>query len=1179
MAIPNAAAKYIFGVKSSVVNNIAFHDEQTLVYPAGSYVVLFNVDQKQQKFILGSEKGQGITAQVVSPNRRLLAIAEKGERPTITIYDLITLRKRKILNCLDVQGQECVSLAFSHDSKFLIAQCNHPDWTLVLWQWEKARVLGSIKTSKSDSMSPVHQVAFSPFDNTHIVVVGEGIFKLYKFTEGNIKQCHQAKASELQNFTALHWSPEDRIIVGTDNGRVMLFEEGEHKADYYIYKPGTNTKKDNDKHEHITSESHQGSIPANMYKVTSIATYSKGTRIACACGQGTVHLFERGTETKTFFKKTKEIKVPERSLVAEGTEDAELILTLAISPSEETLVASTDRNQIFSMTLSSADLGTHKEAVRFETASQLFHSNIISGLDVCIRKPWFATCSMDKSIRIWNFETCSLELYKEFQEEVYSVAFHPSGLYILAGFSDKVRLMNLLIDDIRTFKEFMIRGCRECRFSNGGHLFVAVHGNVIQVYSTVTFENVANLKGHNGKVKVVIWTLDDSRIISCGWDGAVYSWDVSTGKRLGECVIKSCSYNSVCVAPDGFTTFAVGSDQSIKEIALKSATESQVTHDVDSRGTTLTAVATAHSGRMLFSGSAQGTLQCMKSTTQGNLAVPGEWQEHQAHSSQITRMAVTYDDQFLVTVSDDACIILWKVSEREGRALMKRDKDIIYSEEILITKSDLEEKNSLMSELKTRVEELKMENEYQLRLKDMNYNEKYKDMTDKFVLEMEEIKNKSKALELAKERQEARHGEQLQTIQESHATELEQLEAANNKKLMMEYEKYEELQARMHKLQEEFEVQLREAGVSKERACEELTEYYEAKLLDKSQQLEQVHEESRQKNKEYEETKRQIEEDADSEILDLKNKYERKLREEKEANLRLKGETGIMRKKFTSLQKEIDDHKAEITKLQTEQGKLLGVIRSLEKDIVGLHRQIQERDETIQDKEKRIYDLKKKNQELEKFKFVLDYKIKELKKQIEPRENEVKEMKEQIQAMEGELERFHKLNTQLDLNVTELRQKLRAVDRELSSERQTVQDLGAMMKRFRTDLHNCVGYIQEPKKLKECLKILYQKHVQQDKENVALIKEINELRQEVKTARNRVHDLECMNAVQQKTAGRSQVLLLKDSATSLHSDTEEKDKVIEIQRTEIRRLHTQIRDLEASSRPPSGVKLQPLTVL
>ena len=55
----------------------------------------------------------------------------------------------------------------------------------------------------------------------------------------------------------------------------------------------------------------------------------------------------------------------------------------------------------------------------------------------------------------------SLEVSREFQEECYSIALHPSGLYILVGFSDKLRLMNLLIDEIRMFKEFTIRGCRE----------------------------------------------------------------------------------------------------------------------------------------------------------------------------------------------------------------------------------------------------------------------------------------------------------------------------------------------------------------------------------------------------------------------------------------------------------------------------------------------------------------------------------------------------------------------------------------------------------------------------------------------------------------------------------------------------------------------------------------------
>ena len=70
----------------------------------------------------------------------------------------------------------------------------------------------------------------------------------------------------------------------------------------------------------------------------------------------------------------------------------------------------------------------------------------------------------------------------------------------------------------------------------------------------------------------------------------------------------------------------------------------------------------------------------------------------------------------------------------------------------------------------------------------------------------------------------------------------------------------------------------------------------------------------------------------------------------------------------------------------------------LERDVVALKREVSERDDTIGDKEKRIHDLKRKNQELEKFKFVLDYKIKELKRQIEPREAELARLKEQIQA-------------------------------------------------------------------------------------------------------------------------------------------------------------------------------------
>lgn len=53
---------------------------------------------------------------------------------------------------------------------------------------------------------------------------------------------------------------------------------------------------------------------------------------------------------------------------------------------------------------------------------------------------------------------------------------------------------------------------------------------------------------------------------------------------------------------------------------------------------------------------------------------------------------------------------------------------VSIDQEILVTRSNLEDKNTLMIELKNKVDELALHNEYQLRLKDMNYSEKIKVM-------------------------------------------------------------------------------------------------------------------------------------------------------------------------------------------------------------------------------------------------------------------------------------------------------------------------------------------------------------------------------------------------------------------------------------------------------------------
>lgn len=290
-------------------------------------------------------------------------------------------------------------------------------------------------------------------------------------------------------------------------------------------------------------------------------------------------------------------------------------------------------------------------------------------------------------------------------------------------------------------------------------------------------------------------------------------------------------------------------------------------------------VALSRSGRMLFVGTNKGALRSYKFP----LTKPTEFQEHIGHTKTITRMKVSWNDEYAITSSEDGTIILWKIQDKEGRGA-KRDKEIGWAEEILITKSDLEEKNQLMNDLRNRVNELKTENEYQMRLKEMSNADKIKELTEKFIQEMESLKTKNQVLKAEKERSDTKHEQELANIYEKHNKELQDLESTNNQKLMMEYDKFQDLQTKTQKIQEDYERQLTEMEQSKEKAINEMQEHYENVIHKLNIQIEKFKEEINQQSKEYEETKRQIEEDCDTEIIDIKTKYEKRLKEQIEIN-------------------------------------------------------------------------------------------------------------------------------------------------------------------------------------------------------------------------------------------------------------------------------------------------------
>ena len=338
----------------------------------------------------------------------------------------------------------------------------------------------------------------------------------------------------------------------------------------------------------------------------------------------------------------------------------------------------------------------------------------------------------------------------------------------------------------------------------------------------------------------------------------------------------------------------------------------------------------------MFAGTENGAIRSMKSPFGTDAGV---FQEHAAHSGPITRLRVSYDENFLFSVGEDGCFFIFKIYDKDNK-IQKREREMVFADEILVTKSDLEEKNSMMGELKTRVEELKMENEYQLRLKDMNFNEKIKQVTEKFMQEIETLKITSTVLRTDKEKEELRHEEEMQEEKERHSKDLLEMENSQNVKLMAEYDKFQELQSKTAELQEQWDHQMKDMQNAKNKALDDLNRHFEARLLEKQQEMDKLQEEIKKHLLEYEETTRETEQDADSEIVELRHRYEKKLKEEKEIVMRLKGENGIMRKKFNSLQNEIDTHKSEITKMYNEEKKLHSVIKSLEKDIAGLKKEV-----------------------------------------------------------------------------------------------------------------------------------------------------------------------------------------------------------------------------------------------
>ena len=258
------------------------------------------------------------------------------------------------------------------------------------------------------------------------------------------------------------------------------------------------------------------------------------------------------------------------------------------------------------------------------------------------------------------------------------------------------------------------------------------------------------------------------------------------------------------------------------------------------------------------------------------------------------------------------------------------------------------------------------------------------------------------------------------------------------------------------------------------------------------------------------ETLRQIMQDAHDEKVAIAEKNRTALKNVKDMGLMSTAELQNKKNKLQDLKAETELVERQIK----DKGQQLENQKKLteEKQTQALEnlQEIHNQDNKIAFRERSILYLKKKTQELEKFKFVLDYKIKDLRRDIAPREMEIVTLKQRTNSMDKELRRYNDLNASLGFMVDDLRTRQETLQEHIKRARDTTRKNEAFVNGFKNAVYTVVQYIDDYDQLKRSVNNHLYKYIQdQGAKNVEVDPDIKkEYENQKKYLKNSVHSLE-----------------------------------------------------------------------
>ena len=521
---------------------------------------------------------------------------------------------------------------------------------------------------------------------------------------------------------------------------------------------------------------------------------------------------------------------------------------------------------------------------------------------------------------------------------------------------------------------------------------------------------------------------------------------------------------SVCNIPGKpFEVFAVGNDKRIWQ--------SKLPKDNFDAGVSLSQIALTNNQKALIAGV-------------GDEGKPGavhiyqlpqltKINEIQAHAMPIERMRLSYDNNYLFTGGMDGLVIIHDIKDRDPRGAKAREGlGLPFSEEILVDKQDIEawvsEKDQLESDYQgqgggSQTENVALMVEIQKKGEEKDKaNERLQSESAAQKSTLQSISENKRDIENSKD-------EEIKQFAEKCQGELQAKWEAYSQQMLADAANFQKLQAEKEQQAQENEMKISRIIAEHNKRVKSKTEQFQKDMETARNTTDQLSNDIKQIKSDNEETIKQIKEDAMFEIEEITNKNQKNQGQVQDMSLKSKAELQLTKNKHQDLESDIEKLKRDKQEKNIQVTSQNEILKNLQKEIKDQAAEISAKDKLIGDREKKIYQLKKKTQELEKFKFVLDYKIKELKRDIAPREMEITRLKKETNEMDKNLKHYNKINANLGYIVDDLRTRQEHMQELIKNNRSKIRANDIFIKGFTNAVYRTVQFIDDFDQLKRAV--------------------------------------------------------------------------------------------------------------